>query len=238
MTEQRKERLCDMCENMHLELCANKDACSCACHTWSTANPKKFEGQKILDQILDANVCEHGVHAPHKVGYGSTWCPGVAEKLGPMTPKGLQQVEDGVVACYFPHLADPAICPECAGKLVDSVAGFWKQCLKCNHKVHYAEPIVCGACGHETSDNDGCAVDECPCYCAHHGVIVASKFGKEPAFNPWVNHGQDGKEAALSRRHVWEQIMPEADAQQSGLERNAFLAGADAVLGLIEEMAK
>jgi hypothetical protein len=72
-----KERLSDMCENMHLDLCADKETCSCACHTWSTANPKKFEGQKILDQILDANVCEHGIHAPHKVGYGSTWCPGV-----------------------------------------------------------------------------------------------------------------------------------------------------------------
>ena len=39
----------------------------------------------------------------------------------------------------------------------------------------------------------------------------------------------------LSRRHIREQIMPEADAQQSGLERNAFLAGADAVLGLFEK---
>jgi hypothetical protein len=37
------------------------------------------------------------------------WCPGVAEKLGPMTPKEAQQVADGVVARYFPHLANETI---------------------------------------------------------------------------------------------------------------------------------
>ena len=60
----------DRCNNMHLELCADKDACSCACHTWSTANP---------------------------------------QKLGPMNPKEMQQVEDDVVARYFPHLANETI---------------------------------------------------------------------------------------------------------------------------------
>ena len=59
-----------------------------------------------LPSDKESLACAHDIHAPHKVGYGSTWCPGVAEKLGPMTPKELQQVEGDVVARYFPHLRD------------------------------------------------------------------------------------------------------------------------------------
>jgi hypothetical protein len=137
-----------MCESMHLELCADKDACSCACHTWSTGNPKKFEGQKILDAILDANVCEHGIHAPHKVGYGSTWCPGVAEKLGPMNPKEMQQVEDGVVARYFPHLANETIA-ELADHLVRVVMDSFnrRRVVRGDGEViHWPKPTRCHSC--------------------------------------------------------------------------------------------